>query len=544
MKNLFNIKNLLFIFTASLILFNSCKEEEDFPRTRLFEPVLTSELYSEGNSIIVDLYKMDGAVSYIYEVSQDSFATVLYTIPSDTNYIVIDSSLVGEQLLWYSLYQVRVTALADEAKYNSLVSDLGNVRTEKYPSIMVTPDEYFVTDTRAKVAWTPAGDSVTNIKVYAGNDARLKTSLMEYEITSGERTVEQKIISGLNPETTYQIALYSGSNLRGWEQYTTRVAQASGPNVFDLTGIYNPDLLVDTLDDLPKDAIVFLEGGMTYNAGSYAFSKSVSFQKGYSFTADLPLIDCGDNFNIVDGSIITSISFSEIAFSGSHNDDYIFNIDVGGTIGSLSFESCKIHSLRGVTRMKDGAGKLSNFIINNCVVDSIRDYGILAVDKDTWKADDVTLENSTFSKCISFLISRTSTNSVTIESCTLCETPEAGRPIFRWRGADGSNDITKGLKINNSIWGPGWDLDADGTVSVKGSEGLPNTTVTITNVYATSDFAFASDEIASFPSTTYSGTAADLWVDPFATSKLDFNFKDESFDGKSTAGDPRWRITL
>lgn len=539
-----NIVTLLLVFITGLVVFNACKEDEQYDRTRLFQPVLNEDLYTEDNTIIVNLGKMKAAESYFVEVSRDSFVTNDYSFSVDTNYVVINAELTGEELLWFTIYQVRVTAIADKADYNSKPSFLGSVRTQKFPSNMIAPTMFDVTDTRAQVKWITSGLDITKIIVYAGDDLRLENALFEFEVNSDDIDAEMSVIDGLEPLTSYQVAIYSGNVLRGWELYTTKEAMVSGDNVYDLTGIEGDtiSLLADTLPDVIDGAIILLDGGKIYTTGGFAFDKSVTIQAGYSFVPSLPIIDCTSNFNILADASIGYVNFKGISFKGAFGSNYVFNIDQSGSIGEIKFDACRMHSLRGITRMKGGTGNLDKFTISNCVVDSINGYGVISVDVDTWTAGDILLENSTFSKIQYFLVSRTNTNSVTLESCTLSEVPDVAREMFRWRGAAGMNDITNGLKIYNCIFGFGWDMDAEETHAVKGIAGLSNTLIEVTNVYTTSDFVFSSAEIPGFPNFVYSGTTESLWENPVLG--LDFNIKDKSFTGKSDCGDPRWRVGL
>jgi hypothetical protein len=193
--------------------------------------------------------------------------------------------------------------------------------------------------------------------------------------------------------------------------------------------------------------------------------------------------------------------------------------------------------------MKGGTGTLDKYTITDCVVDSINGYGIISVDKNTWMCNDILLENSTFSKIIYFIVSRNNSNTVVIDGCTINETPEKGRQMFRWRES-GQDNVTNGITIKNSIWGHGWNKSGGTDYLVDGFDGLGNTNWNIVNTYATSDFAYAAgkDEIPGFPSFTYSGPASSLWTGPYFT--LDFSFMDTGFAGKADAGDPRWRMTL
>ena len=58
----------------------------------------------------------------------------------------------------------------------------------------------------------------------------------------------------------------------------------------------------------------------------------------------------------------------------------------------------------------------------------------------------------------------------------------------------------------------------------------------LSNCYIATDCVFSANPITG--ATSYSGAAADLFTAP---AEGDFTIKDNSFAGKSTTGDPRWR---
>lgn len=317
----------------------------------------------------------------------------------------------------------------------------------------------------------------------------------------------------------------------------------NGQDMIDLTGIDNPDILVDTLPDIPDGAVVMLDATMTYNAGGFAFDKSVIIKSNDPTGMMKPMIDCSTNYNFAEGATIDSLVFMNIEFFYTDfNDKYIVNSNVGNvTIGKFILDGCYIHDLRGVVRMKDsGPGLVDEFTINNCVITMIRDYAILTVDRDDWKVNDIKITNSTISKVRSFLVSRNNSNSVLIENCTLNDVTSTGREMFRWR-TSGQDNVNEGITIKNTIWGSGWDEEGGGT-AIDGFAGLGETTWTVENTYATNELNFAEgkDTIFALLDNIYGGTASDLWNYPM---EGDFNYLDAAFAGIGNAGDPRWAVT-
>ncbi|MDF1572017.1 MAG: cadherin-like beta sandwich domain-containing protein [Bacteroidales bacterium] len=316
-------------------------------------------------------------------------------------------------------------------------------------------------------------------------------------------------------------------------------AQAHAQDVIDLTAVDNPDILADTLPDLNSGSIVLLKPGMTYNAGSYAFDKSLTLQNSEPSNLNRPKIYCGDNFNFVDGATIDSIIFRNIEFYGEYDARYVLNADVSATVGKIMFQGCYMHDLRGVARIKGGTGTLDHYIIDDCVITMIKNYGILTVDVNTWAANNILLKNSTVSKTQAFLTSRNNTETLTIEGCTFSETPAAGERMFRWREV-GQDNVTGGIMVKNTLWGTGWDETATGSTAYDGYDGLGTTTWTFENTYVTSDLDIAdgTDSIDGF-NYLYADLSTALWLNP-ASGNL--HYADTTFDGIGNAGDQRWAI--
>ena len=549
MKNKNNI-NALFILLVGLGLLAGCKEDDVLKQTRLFSPVLNKELSSEFNTIIVNMGKIKQVDSYTIEVSRDTFRTVDYTITVDTNYVVLnEETLNGDPLYWNTLYQLRAKAHAQDPQYDSKVSDLGTVRTQKFPSVQLAPAKNDVIDVAAKVRWQVAGLPVTAIKVFAGTDLKLTKPLRTIPVPEANQKSGEIIIEGLDPLSTYQLAIYSGTELRGWEVYKTRkpAVDLTGPNIVDLSKSDDSTALATAVAAAADGAVIVLKKGVRYLTPTEPLNKSITITSAYGFGGNLAMmVNC--NWNIATGVSLNTVKFSGIEIiGGGISGSYIFNPNTSATttLENLIIEDCIVSELRGVMRIRSKMF-VTNYTIQNSIVHHIGGYGILTTDTDgegMAAVDNILLENSTFSKVNVFLTSRQNTKTIKINGCTMNEVGASGGTLFNWRGTAGvRSNVTGGISITNTIWGPAWDEANTQNLAVKGiAGGLETTNFSIINTYATSDFAFvAGTEIPGFPSTTYTKRADELWVSPY--EGLNFNFKDAAFPGRRTTGDPRWRV--
>ena len=538
MKNVkLNIYKALLLIVG-VLFFVSCSENEDaLKQTRLFRPVLNKDLSSIDNTIIVDMGKMKEAIRYKVEISRDTFKTIVKTIEGPEN------SVVFKELVWNALYQVRATAFAADEQFNSKVSDLGEIKTQRFPSIMTIPVSSDVIDTGAKVHWTTAGAAVTEIKVFAFADELLVTPLATHTVSDADRLAGEKIIYGLTPGTKYQIAIYSGAEARGWEVYATKPPLILGPNDIDLRGINDPAILSTTLITVVDGSTILLDGNNTYNINTtYSFNKSITIKSGYSFNPAGATLNMNSNFNMVAASNVGSIVFEGLTLTSTDlaaSSKYVFNIAQSCTIGEILFNNCKISNFRGIARFQSSTGTIGKFTISNSIVNNIGGYGIFNLDVATWTAGDVLLKTSTIYRSNVFLASKstTATKSITIEDCTLNDFVAKTRAIFAW-----TNEVTNGVTIKNTIMGRGWDTTAGGTdYAISGYSGLATSNFIVVNSYATADFKYtaAAKTIPGFPSFTYAKKVEDLWKDPV---NGDFAFKDSGFGGLKDSGDPRWRL--
>ncbi|MCR8666782.1 DUF4957 domain-containing protein [Aestuariibaculum sp. M13] len=553
-SNIFNIRTLLFL-SLIVTMFNACDKDDEgsYDKTRLFRPVLNQPLFAEGNSIVVNMAKLKGAVGYTIEVSRDTFQTIEYTIPSDTNYVEINANNVGEELFWNTIYQVRATAHEADPQYDSKISDFGGVRTERFPSILKVPASYDVTDVAARVTWEPLGDAITGIKAFSSDDLRLTTPLAEASVTSEEFLAGEGFISGLDPDTKYQIAIYSGTELRGWVNYSTLIAEpdyTSIPNLIDVRDNESASAVKDAVASAADGGTILVKRGVTYDLPSTALDKSITIRAAYGFGEQQAKLYTTGNWNIASGSNINHIRFIDIEIRGEdYGGDYVFNPSSGNTnVTELLFDNCKIGTLRGIVRLRGTNALIETYEIRNTVVDSIGGYGLLTCDTNpgdpqTATVNNIKFINSTFNKIQMGIQSRNSSQSIVIDGCTMANI----NTLFRYRGGDGNNDVAQGISITNTIIGHNWDptgTKEGDDLAVKGTDsgGLGGTNFTVLNTYTTTDFVFSSGTEIGEITVGNAGASQDiLWVDP---ENNNFNFLTPAFIGQYTAGDPRWRAKL
>lgn len=518
----------LVVLFATAFMFTACikdKQAEGGAPDRLFRPTIKGTLKADGNYIAATWEKVATAVSYTVQLSKDTFKTIDRTVTVDTSAVLL------QNLLWDKLYQLQVRANAADSTKSSKFGSLGAIKTPKFPSILKPFGLSDATDEAVKVSWTTSGATVTSIKVL-----KLDSSLVkDVTLTPTDVANEYKIINGLAGSTSYIIELFSGSTLRGYDTYTTK-AQLSG-TVIDLRSIDGrPSVLSDTLPIIPSGSTVLLKRGQTYNiSSSVSLSKSVVLRSGDDLSVSSQAsIYFTSNFNFAAGAVIDSIEFNDVYMkSDNYGSRYIFNTTNSATVGKMKFLNSKMEIFRGITRLQSGTTTVNNYIVDNCVIDSIAGYGILTVDNTTVKADNIFITNSTIYKTEKFITSSKQTagsSSVIVANCTFNETLVGSNILIDY----GSFNVANGISVSNCIFG----IVKGGGTTQRDVRAGASTTINGTNNYRTSDYvsAGATNDLPGV--ITYTKSSNQLWQDP-----INGNFKiiDGSFPGRTNTGDPRWR---
>jgi hypothetical protein len=523
------MKKLFFIALAISMFVVACKKLDDLGEApRLFRPAVKDALESNGNWIKASWQAVTGSKNYTAELSVDSFKTVTVSVLSDTNVILF------ENLGWEKLYQVRVRANATDTSKNSKFADLGEIKTARFPTILNVPGLSDVNDNSVKVSWSTSGATVTGIKILLAADS---SEVAAVTLDGTDVANEYKVVSGLNGNTAYIIFLYSGTTVRGWANFSTK-APLTG-DLVDLRGITGvPTILMDTIPDVASGSIIILKRGERYNISTTTnLNKTLTFIAGDDLLNPAkPLIYFTSNFNITAGSNIDSIVFNGLELrSDNFGSRYVFNINTACNIGKLKFDNCNARVFRGVVRTQSQPSIIGTLEMNNCIADSIRDYGIFNIDVATSRADAIIMTNTTVFNAQKIITSRNNSVSVLVENCTFDQAPLGGGSTYYIDyNTSASNTVSNGITVNNCIFGTGWGNN--GNFNVRDVRTNAATIINTSNNFRTSDHVSAGNDLPNITVLTIS--AAQLWENPTAGN---FKIINTSFTGRNTSGDPRWR---
>jgi hypothetical protein len=549
MNRLHKIFISVILLAAVIVVVSSCKEDEpdELRLSRLFKPTGFDIETGETSAAInwnPSLFTLPGEVEYLVELSKDpdNFANAELSKTSAEPGITVTDSEIAIKTDYYA--RVKALGVNGANDSNWLVSDAFQITGQ----IFILPvREYDVTSDAVKIRWE-VEDVLTKVVLTPQGGAAA-----EFAITADEANAGEKTISGLTANTTYKAELFKAQISKGDVTFVTK-NNFAGSNIVDLRAIVGkPKILADTLADIPSGSVVLLKRGQTYQITgtdvSRNLSKSVTIASGPDFVSTFAKIELTSNFNIVASAVIDSIVFRDVILRGarpggvSFDNDYILNVNVAGTMKNVKLQNCSVSKLRGTVRLQAGApgAKIENYVINNCVIDSIREFAIvMASGSSSFK--DVKISNSTFSHCRRYVDHRvTGNNSLTITNCTFNDAPSgslASLPTPTNFLIDYNTFApTTPIIISNSIIGRTW-VETAGSPDVGGIRAGATVSVNVTNTYTLSDFVSGNATFKLPGVIGYPGSSTAVFVDPNAE---DFHIKDAAFPGAMTAGDPRWR---
>lgn len=537
------IKNITLGLLLSSLAFVSCSDDDGLlSAPRLFRPIAEVSTYENSITVKWDLIK--SAKAYQLVLSTDSFKTATQTVETT------DPSYVFDELGWDEKYQIRIKAISNNEDTNdSEFFDCEETQIT-YPTKLQKVTD--VIDVAARVQWKEAVD-YTAFEIQKSVDGKFQ-AVDTVLVKDKERTNLQKVIYGLEPETSYRVIAYTGTSesyqYEGRQAFKTEASEDFGANVVDLRNLTDEEAIdtinTDFLKKLEEGTVVVLQGGFEYNLSStVTISKSVKFITGLSLSGNAIFKTGG--FVAATGSV-ANIEFNKVDFitSGDKNASnfggkYIFNQGNQSSIGNLKFINCSIRYMRGIVRLQSKPSIIDNVTIENCVMDSIGGYGVLNCDVAGSQIKAIAITNSTIAHAEKTLVNSKSQfgfQTINITDCTFAYCSKGTNKIFDFGTKAGINDNLQ-FNAQNILFGPSFDGAATNGVTCLGTDSK----LSFTNCYKTADLLWITNEtgaaVSPLPSVEeYSKNSTDLWNNP---TMSDFSIKDAGFAGAKNTGDPRWR---
>lgn len=531
LKYLTNINTVLFI--CVLFTISACKKENlNAPERRSFKPssikVTSGETFAKVEWQAPLFVK--SKTGYTVEVSRDTTFSegAEYTFNTDSIKLTISSDLLLRQK-----YFARIKANAIE-----------NVSDSKWitsSSFKITGIQIFtgttVNDTELLLSWKETEGLTKVVLTPKGKPA------IEIAVTTMEIANKRKLISSLLSSTEYEVEIFAGNQSMGYTNIRTKAPISLG-NIVDLRLFASTSVLADTILKVPSGSTIILKRGLVYPISStISLDRNLTIRSGDDLlNPNKAVILFNANFSIAANAVIDSLVFKDILLKGdNYTGRYALNINQkNGKVGKISVESCEAQIFRGFIRLQTEANTIDSIYINNSVIDSIADFGVIHNGLATSKVNNILISNSTIHNTQKFITGASTTGAIKILNCTFNNMPlgAAGTGTTYFIDYTASIAVTK-LELTNSIIGA--SKVASGNNVVRGIRTGAGSSTTITNTYVTTDFVQGSNAIAIGANglTAYANKASNLFTN---TSGGNFTIKDVAFAGKSSSGDPRWRI--
>lgn len=526
-------KSLLYILMATFVL-AACKknEEENLEPARIFKAGEISISAGETSAKlkwVVPILSAGKPLTYTVDFSTDqSFSTIAFSKVVDTAGITVTDENLQIKTPYYA--RVKANAFQDQPESKYTISS----------SFQITGLQLFRTVTEADLTrnsvtlrfTATTGLSSIVLKPATGNS--ITTTLTSTDAAAGFKT-----ITGLNSASTYTATLQLGNRAVGSIDFTTLPGLPTGADVVTLNA--TDDLAAKIQAATASTRFVLLQGSK-YNSDA-----TVVLPAGL----DISIIgEAGPVKPIVSLSLITlpavggKLHFENVDITGYANGDatttkrqYLINQSAASTMSQVSFENCTIRNLVNTPFRLQGSNTITvnNFIVNKCIVDDISNngsngaYALVNTNVATGKVNNITITNSTFSNIGFGLILHTNAPSLTVavENNTFYNVTGDARYMIDYN----AQLVSTSFSFKNNIVGKTYS-PANTARGIRGG-----TTPSLSNNYQTSDATFAANPITGI--TAYSGLSTALFTLPASNN---FKIKDDTFAGKSSAGDPRWRL--
>jgi len=358
------------------------------------------------------------------------------------------------------------------------------------------------------------------------------TDSQEFDVSADDLISMQ--LDGLNSNTDYVARLFrhDDRSLGEFEFSTKPTVEEAG--YVDLRGSSDPQILQNTLNTVPAGSTIALKRGMTYTiTETFILDRGVTVLSEPGFGSQAR-IEMSSSFDVA--GTVDLIKFEDVEITGDIGSTYAFNMSPASTINKIEFEACRISDHRGVLRLKDAAAKtVTDYVINNSVVQNIGGYGIMTVDNEAAIVNSIRMTNSTFinAEWISRYGNgaRNDLDLMLIENSTFFNAPYNNKYLIDMQR---TGSTIGNVTVRNTLFGY--------TAGARSfNRFVPNST-SVTNSFATSDSKWGSSSNQALIQgiVGYSASSEQVFAEPDMTNfaNSDLTITDEAL---FTVGDPRWR---
>lgn len=534
--------------TLGMGAMTSCSDDDDSTMSRLFRPVVSED------DIIAGLDADN--VPYI-EMKWSNYASAnQYVVTIETE----DKSFTDTKVVEDTTF-VRFSGLDYDITYNFSIHAANSItgleskdyvfsaKTADYPTDLKGLQSTDIIDTQARVSWNVVeGAPYDKLVVMNGDDEVVS----EIELTPEEYAAGSTILRGLEANTGYRVMAYSNGKYMGKKTFKTLGAEAYEGTVVDLRGISPEDSYkwfsmssdsqyanaIDSLVALypDQDLTIILQGGVEYRMPTLnlpSTTGTITMVTGQSLSGNA-IFRVSGNFNApadvsVGGIVLDKLTFSDEESKpktdSNYGGTYLFNLNgKNSKIGTIKITNSEVKYKRGVCRLQGGP-TIDNYIIDNCVMDSIGGYAIANGDNASSQFNHIKVTNSTFANCDKLFVGTKgpTPESLIVENCTFVYCNKKNN-IFDYKPE------FDGIKVTNCVFGKGLAEENNGY-----NAAVP----TCSDVYFTSDYSWALDAETGMPKKaigeSIKETTDELFRNP-AISDFTIMVKDFNY------GDPRWII--
>lgn len=356
----------------------------------------------------------------------------------------------------------------------------------------------------------------------------------EFDLTNAGLTTMQ--VEGLLPGQDYTARLFWDTRPMGMLAFTTKPS-VDGAGYIDLRASSDPMVLQNTLNTVPAGSTIVLQRGMTYTiTETFKLDRDVTIMSAPGFGRQAHIL-MSSSFDVAEGSQIDLIRFEDVEITGEMASTYVFNLSPASTIKKIEFEACLISDQRGVLRLKDaGLKAVTDYVINNSIVQNIHDYGLMAIDHVDATVNNIWLTNSTVINARWIVRYNSSVvnhlNAMTVENATFFQAPNDNRYVLDMAR---TGSTIGSFIARNTLFGY--------TAGGRSFNSRTPSSVTGANSFATSDAIWgtsATQGLAAAGIVHYSATSEQVFAAPDNTNFVnsDLTIIDESL---FNVGDPRWR---